>query len=168
VKTLLLLRHAKSSWDDPSLDDRSRPLASRGRKALPLLARHLEEAAPAPELVLCSSALRARETLEGVQPGLGGAEVRIEPGLYLAGGDELVDLLRALPGDPGTVMLVGHNPGLQELVLELAASGDDLERVRAKFPTGALATLQLEIEAWGDLEPGTGRLAALVVPRELG
>ena len=162
-----MLRHAKSSWDDPALDDRDRPLAPRGRKALPLLARHLEEVALAPQLVLCSSARRARETLEGIRPGLGDAEVQIMPGLYLVDSDELIGVLRALPGDPGTVMVVGHNPGLQELVLELAAVGDDLERLRAKFPTGGLATVELEIETWRELEPGSGRLVALVAPRDL-
>jgi phosphohistidine phosphatase len=167
VKTLLVLRHAKSSWDDASLADGDRPLAPRGRKALPLLARHLEDNVPPPELVLCSSARRAVETLEGVRPALGDVEVRIEPGLYLADSDELIDVLRTLPAEPGTVMLVGHNPGLQELVLELAAAGDDLERVRSKLPTGALATLELDIERWADLEPRAGRLASLAVPREL-
>lgn len=168
MKTLVVLRHAKSSWDDPSLDDHDRPLARRGRKALPLLARRLEEAGPTPDLVVCSSAQRARETLAGVQASLGDVAVRVEPELYMAGTDELIDRLRTLPAEAATVMLVGHNPGLQALILELAATGDQLERVRGKFPTGGLATIELDVETWQDVAPGTGRLVALVTPRELG
>jgi phosphohistidine phosphatase len=167
VKTLLVLRHAKSSWDEASLDDHDRPLAPRGRKALPLLARHLQHRVTPPELVLCSSAERARETLAGVARALGGPRVEIEGALYMAGADSLLDRLRSLPADTGVVMLVGHNPGLQSLVLALASEGDALGEVRAKFATGALATIELDVDTWADVAPGTGRLTGLVTPRAL-
>ena len=86
----------------------------------------------------------------------------------MAGSDQLIDRLRALPAETATVMLVGHNPGLQELILDLATTGDQLERVRGKFPTGGLATVELDVEKWEDVAPETGRLVGLVRPRELG
>ncbi len=166
MRHLYLLRHAKSSWEDPGLADRDRPLATRGRKAVTKVARHLRAEGIRPELVLCSSATRARETLEGLTEALGGADVTLDDGLYAAEADQLLERLRRVPDGIGSVMLIAHNPGLQDLAIDLASSGPDLERVREKFPTGALATIGLA-GSWHDLAPGLGVLESLVVPRDL-
>ncbi len=120
--------------------------------------------------MLCSTALRTRETLELVKPGLpDGVAVRIEPRVYGATAPELLALVHELPAAAGSVMLVGHNPGLEDLVLDLAGSGDDglLARVEEKFPTGALATLDFDVTAWSEITAGSGELTAYVVPRDL-
>jgi phosphohistidine phosphatase len=163
---LYLLRHAKSSWEDPGLADRARPLAPRGRAAAKKLARHLRAEGIRPELVLCSSAVRARQTLEGLADALGDAEVIVEDALYAADADQMLERLRRVPDRVGSVMLIAHNPGLQDLAIDLASSGQDLERLREKFPTGALATIRLT-GSWRDLVPGTGTIESLVVPRDL-
>jgi phosphohistidine phosphatase len=164
-----LLRHAKSSWDDPDVPDRLRPLAPRGARAVGTVARHLRAKAVAPDLVLCSPARRAVETWEGVAPGVPpDTAVEIDDAIYHADGDELLARLREVPSGIGSVLLVGHNPGLQELAIDLVGSGDAglRERLLTKFPTGALATLEAPGD-WHDLTWGGARLLALVVPREL-
>ncbi|WP_374443559.1 histidine phosphatase family protein [Stella sp.] len=167
-RTLLLLRHAKSSWADPGMDDFDRPLNGRGRRAVRAIARMLAEADARPALVLCSPARRTRETLEGVRPGLAGEpEVRFDRALYLADADRLGDIVRGLP-DVAQAMLVGHNPGLHDLARALAGAGDPALRRRLgdAFPTGALATIAFAGD-WRDARDGTGRLVAYVAPREL-
>jgi len=166
VKRLFLLRHAKSSWDDPGLDDRDRPLAPRGRRASELIAGHLRREGIAPSLVLCSSARRTRETLERVIPALDASDVSMEDGLYGASSGGLLERLREVPEDIESVMLVGHQPAIQELALDLAGDGAELARVRAKFPTAALATLLFAGE-WSELAPGSAELVAYVKPKEL-
>src|SRR5260221_7866994 len=123
MRTLYVLRHAKSDWGT-GLDDRDRPLAPRGARAVARLAAHWRAVGVHPAVVLCSPARRARETLDGVQASLGDAEVLIEDALYGAGASSMVDRVRRLPPALPSAMIVGHNPGLQELVLELAADGD--------------------------------------------
>src|SRR5262245_14559736 len=166
TKRLLLLRHAKSSWDEPSLADRDRPLAPRGHKAAERMAEHLRSNGPAVDLVLCSSALRTTETLEHIGRAFGDAEMVVEDGLYGASDDELLERLRAVPNDADGVALIGHNPGIQDRATGLAGGGDDLERMRTKFPTGALAVLEFDAP-WGDLSPGGCRLVAFVTPKDL-
>lgn len=164
---LFILRHAKSSWDDPGLDDRERPLAPRGQRTCKVMAEHLRTNAIEPELVLCSSARRTRETLEGVAPT--GKHV-IESELYSATTGDLVNRLHRVPDDVGSVMLIGHNPALQMLVLRLARRDPEAAGTRAaverKFPTGALATLTFEC-GWSELGPGSARLAGFLTPKEL-
>ena len=167
VRRLHLLRHAKSSWDDRALTDRDRPLAPRGRRAATRIARWAREHEVHPQVVVTSSAVRARETLQGVLPGLGEPEVCIEVALYAASAETLLRRIRALPDEAEEAMLVGHNPGLGDLVLQLAEPGKLRERAEAKVPTGALATLEADIASWSELEPGGARLVAFVVPREL-
>src|SRR5437588_5063680 len=143
-KQLFVLRHAKSSWDDPGLDDRERPLAPRGRRAVKRLAEHVRAHDIHPAQVLCSSARRTRETFEGVDPG---GELVVEPELYSASGDDLLERLRQVPEGTASVMLIGHNPALQVLLLKLtgangqaqpAAGGGSLSpklaEVQRKFP----------------------------------
>jgi phosphohistidine phosphatase len=167
VRRLLLLRHAKSSWDDGTLQDRDRPLAPRGRRATKRIARWAQEHDVRPQLVVCSSAVRARETLNGVIAGLGDPEVWTESTLYAAGVETLLERVRALPEAVEEAMLVGHNPGLADLLLLLAEPGELRRRAEAKVPTGALATLEADITTWSELEPGGARLVSFVVPREL-
>jgi phosphohistidine phosphatase len=167
MRRLHLLRHAKSSWDDPTLRDRDRPLARRGQKAVARIAAWAQEHGVRPQLVLSSDARRARDTLEGVTSGLGAPEVKLEDGLYAASAETLMERVRSLPDDVDEAMLVGHNPGLGDLLLVLARPGELRERAEAKVPTGALATLEADIESWSELEPGSARLVTFVVPREL-
>lgn len=166
--TLLLLRHAKSSWVDPTLPDHDRPLASRGRRDAKRIAKHLAglELELEPELVLCSSAVRTRETLELVRPALDNSKVLFEDGLYGASSDELLARIRVVPDAVGSVMLIGHNPGLEQLALLLASSGDELRGLETKFPTAALATLAVET-TWSRLAPGDAILTAYIVPKQL-
>lgn len=166
VKRLFLLRHAKSSWDDPSLADHDRPLAPRGRRASALIAEHLRRSRIRPALVLCSSAKRTRETLEGVRDALGPVDVLFEDGLYGTSSEHLLRRLREVPDEVESVMLVGHQPAIQELALHLAAAGSELERLRAKFPTAALATLTFA-GAWSELGTDGAELVAYVQPKQL-
>ena len=163
VKRLVLLRHAKSSWSDPGPADHDRPLNGRGRRAAPVVGRHLRDAGLVPDLVLCSSAVRARATLDrlGLPDDI---VVRVEDDLYGADPDEIVELLRAVPDAVGSVLVVAHNPGLEELTELLVA---DERSLPDRFPTAALAELRLPIARWDDVAPGGATLASFVTPREL-
>lgn len=132
-----------------------------------MIAKHVRKARIEPDLVLCSSAARTRETLERVRPALGDAAVSIEDGLYAASHEAILERLRAVDDGLTSVMVIGHNPGLQDLALALASTGAGLERLRAKFPTAALATIVVLGGSWSALAPGAAELAAYVVPREL-
>ncbi|HEY7004807.1 MAG TPA: histidine phosphatase family protein [Gaiellaceae bacterium] len=166
VPALYLLRHAKSSWADASLSDHDRPLAPRGRRDASRIAKHLPRLGCEPNLVLCSSALRTRETFELVEPALGKASVLFEEALYGATADDLLACINVVPDAVDSLMLIGHNPGLQELALDLASSGDDLGRLESKFPTAAVATLALA-KTWSHVGPGDAVLADYVVPKQL-
>lgn len=166
---LLLLRHAKSGWDDPSLGDFERPLAPRGRRAAPVMARYMRERCLLPDLVLCSTAARACETWELVQPELGvDPPVRLLQALYLAGPARLLAVLTRVAPDTGRVLLIGHNPGLESLAARLARSGrpEDLRALEEKFPTAALARIAFD-GPWADLAESGGTLAGFVQPRDL-
>jgi phosphohistidine phosphatase len=168
VKVLYLLRHAKSSHGGGEADH-DRPLAERGRRAAPLIAEHMRRQKIAPALVLCSPARRTRETLELLAPALADDTARrFEEGLYQAGAAALLERVRQVPHHVPTVMVVGHNPAVQELALTLAGGGADLERLRDKFPTAALATLAFDGAAWHELAPGDAELTGYVTPAELG
>jgi phosphohistidine phosphatase len=169
VRTLHLLRHAKSSWDDETIPDHDRPLSPRGARAARKIAAHLPSAAVHPALVLCSSAHRTVETLEVLRPTLGErAEVSIEPELYGADAAGILDRLRIVDAQIPEILVIAHNPGLQDLAIELAGDGDAvmLNRLRIKFPTGALATFDLDV-SWAELGPGHAHLTNLVTPKEL-
>jgi phosphohistidine phosphatase len=152
TRQLFILRHAKSSWENPGLDDHERPLAPRGRQAVNVLAEYLRTSGIRPALVLCSSSRRTLETLEGVAPE---GEQLIEPELYSASGPELHERLRRVPAGVGSVMVIGHNPAMQTIVLRLAGGG-----------TGALATLTFE-GPWSELASGGARLDGFVRPKAL-
>jgi phosphohistidine phosphatase len=167
AKRLYLLRHAKSSWDDPELEDHERPLAPRGKRATKRIAKHLRRERIEPSLVLCSSSERTRETLDRIAPALGATDARIESELYGAGDRELLERLRRVPDSVASVMLIGHNPGIQSLAVRLAGSGEDLARVERKYPTAALATLTVPDDSWSELDSGRSELVGFVLPREL-
>ena len=165
---LWLLRHAKSSWDDPRAPDEDRPLTPRGVRAAERMGEHLGALDIRPELVLCSSALRTRQTLARVLPGLGTAlEVRIEQTMYTFDADVLLERLRDVSPEMSSVLLVGHNPALQDLAVRLADRSDRLDELALKFPTGALAEIEFGSGPWHTLAERPGELTRFVVPREL-
>jgi phosphohistidine phosphatase len=170
VKTLLLLRHAKSSWDQPGLRDHDRPLARRGKLAAPLMGRYLVEHGLVPDRVLCSSAARTRQTWERVAACLDDqTSVEIDADLYAAGAETLLDIVRSTDDAINSLMLIGHNPGLEMLAANLAGSGDPLAtaRMRLKFPTAALAELRFQAVRWQDVMPDAGDLVRFIRPRDL-
>jgi phosphohistidine phosphatase len=167
VKRLWLLRHAKSSWDQPSLADADRPLAPQGQRAAEVLAAHLAASDVRPTVVLCSSSLRTRETLAAILPALGTPSRSGSSRLYGAGAAQLLDRLRQVSNKASSAMLIAHNPGIQDLALALATGGPALAGLREKFPTGALTTVELDVERWRDLDHGTGTATILVTPRSL-
>jgi len=169
--TLYLLRHAKSSWDQPTVSDMERPLSARGREAAPRMGRHMREAEQAPDLVLCSPAARARQTLELALTSLGHKpEVRVIDGLYNFGdGSGLLQIIHKEGGDNRGLMLVGHNPSLEYLAITLAGQGssEDLKSMAKKYPTAALAVITFDAERWDDIRPGAGNLVSFTKPKTL-
>ena len=163
---LLLLRHAKSSWDQPDLVDHERPLAPRGRRAASAVGEHLRGLAEPPQLVLCSSAARTVEMLGRIRSSLpAGATITIDEGLYAADADDLFGDVRRLPPAVTCVLLIGHNPGIGDLAVMLAGHGDRAARaaMAAKFPTAALAHLAIAAP-WSDIESGAATLEEYWTP----
>ncbi len=162
MKTLLILRHAKSSWDDPAMADHERPLNTRGRMAAPQIARLLRDEGLLPHHILCSTAVRARQTVEllAEESGYSGP-VEYREDLYLASPWRCLAALGELPAACATAMLVGHNPGLEELLQGLTGEEEHL-------PTAALAQVQLDVAEWGELSTQTrAALVNLWRPKEL-
>lgn len=169
-RRLLLLRHGKSAWPD-GVADHQRPLAPRGEAAVPLMARFLAKQLALPDLVLVSDARRTRETFAKLSGEIFGLAHRLEPRIYEAGAGSLLRVVNEVAEDVGTLMLVGHNPGMQSLALRLAHSAnsapDDLVRLNRKFPTAGLAELAF-VGPWSRLGPGAARLASFTTPAMLG
>jgi phosphohistidine phosphatase len=168
--SLFLLRHAKSAWDDPALGDHDRPLNKRGRAAAEAMGAWMARQGIRPDLVLCSTALRARQTLDRVLPHLGGARAAYEDELYLASSARLIARLRQVPVGADGVLLVGHEPGIGQLAVALSGPGsafEDAALMRAKFPTGALAWITFEAKAWRGIGRGLGVLKKFIYPRML-
>jgi phosphohistidine phosphatase len=169
ARQLLLLRHAKSAW--PDVADHERPLARRGRRDAPFAGRWLRTAARVPDCIVCSTARRARETWQ-----LAAAELDASPAasfdqrVYGAAAGELLDLARETAPGARRLLIVGHDPAMQQLTLTLASArtddSDALDRVRDKFPTAAIAVLEFT-GTWQELGPGQARLINFVVPRDL-
>lgn len=168
---LLLLRHAKSSWDDPALDDFDRPLTKRGTKAATAIGQHLDSAGLAPSLVLCSTAVRTRATVTLVLREINAVTpaVVFEDALYLASAATLLARVRESEARHKTVLLVAHNPGLHALALELAGEGrrDVLADLAMQFPTAALAHLAFRSRDWNSIGPASGELVEFLLPRKL-
>jgi len=161
MKTLYLLRHAKSSWDDPSLKDFDRPLNKRGQKAAPKIARLIRKRKLQPELVVSSPAVRASQTTELVREAAGmTAPVRFEAEIYEATPHRLLKLIQGIDDQMNSAMLVGHNPGFEELVAALTGESK-------RMPTAALACIELDVQRWSEVAPGSGKLSWLVRPKDL-
>ena len=166
MKRLRLLRHAKSSWEDPGLADHDRPLSKRGRNALPRLLDHVEGLELRPDLVMCSSSRRTSETLDGILPALGQkARVESDRSLYGAGAGQLVTELRRLDDHVTTVFLIGHNPGVADLVDLLAADPATGRAAIDAFPTAAVAVLSVA-GPWSALQPACASLESFWAPRQ--
>lgn len=171
-RILYLQRHAKSSWADAGQADHERPLNSRGRDACKRLGRHWRDAGILPELVLCSDAVRTRETFERIAARLKAEPppVVFDPALYLAEPEAILQVVAGQPAKLRRLMVVGHNPGLEELAQLMIGDGDPalVGRLVDKFPTGALATLDFgKARGWRDLKPRAARLADYVIPADL-
>ncbi|MFB7088342.1 histidine phosphatase family protein [Streptomyces sp. NPDC056296] len=167
LRRLVVLRHAKSARPE-GVADHDRPLAGRGRRDAPAAGRALAQSDRLPDLALSSTALRARQTWELASAQWGTPPpVHYDARLYAAGVPDLLEAVREVPADIETLLLVGHNPGLEELVLALAgdALDDTLDRVRAKYPTSAIAVLDWHGTTWRALAPGAALLTAMTVPR---
>ncbi len=171
MKTLLLLRHAKSAWSDARLADHDRPLNRRGERSARAMADHVAADLPRPDLILCSTALRTRQTLAALVKRLGTPTppISLDRGLYLASETTLLDHLQSVADEISTVLLIGHNDGIGDLAVALAGSGPAaaLDQLREKYPTGALAVFALPA-GWRELGPATARLVEFTRPRDLG
>ncbi|MDX6522360.1 MAG: phosphohistidine phosphatase [Gaiellales bacterium] len=167
MRTLHILRHAKSSWGDETLTDHARPLSPRGIRDAKRIAKHLGTLGAPLDAVFCSSAVRTRQTLDLIESSIGDASVEVEEGLYGASVDVLLERVHGIPDSVHSALVIGHNPGLEELVLLLAAPGPLLSEVIAKFPTGALATLALGDRTWSSVSKGDGELVGFSIPKDL-
>ena len=168
MKTLFLLRHAKSDWADPDQSDFDRPLNARGRKAARAMGRELRRLGLAADQILASPAARVAETLALLADGYG-ARMPIDEDerLYLASADALLRIARNTDDRHSSRLLVGHNPGLHDLTLRLAQDGPGRAEVVAKYPTGALAEIAFNVDQWAEIAPASGQLARFVRPRDL-
>lgn len=170
MKTLTLLRHAKSGWDDPVSRDFDRPLNAKGKRAAQAVGRHMRELGLAFDHVVASPAIRVGETLDAIEAGYGRKIAPVwERRIYLASAATLLDVVHDLPGEAERVLLVGHNPGLEDLVLMLVpdGSGDLRALVEQKYPTATLAEMTLDIAAWDAATTGGATLTRYVRPRDL-
>jgi phosphohistidine phosphatase len=169
MKTLTLLRHAKSTWDDPIARDFDRPLNPRGRRAACAVGREMKALGLAYDMALASPARRVAETLEEVQQAFGPLPLTWEQRIYLASTETLMELVRTTDDSAGRLLLVGHNPGLENLALLLTREeGGPLRgEVEIKYPTGTLAEIGLPVDRWGEVSPGRGTLARFIRPRDL-
>lgn len=171
MKTLTLLRHAKSSWDDPVARDFDRPLNAKGQRAAAAMGRYIRSEAPAFDHVVASPATRVVETIEQVEAGYGS---ELAPAwdrrIYLASASSLLDIVHTLPPGADSALLIGHNPGLEDLILMLIPdrAGDALrDSVEEKFPTAAIAVMTFDVAGWAAIRAGSGTLIRFIRPRDL-
>ncbi len=168
--TLTLFRHAKSSWDYPNLEDIDRPLTPRGEAAAPLMAANLAKHSIAPDLILCSPSQRTRQTIVLALPAFATRpEVDYADALYHAGVETLHAILRHVPAAARSVMIVGHNPGLQSFAMHLIGSGEPkaLHAIAGKFPTSGAAVITFDAKDWSKIKRASGHLDMFVTPRML-
>ncbi|WP_342750192.1 histidine phosphatase family protein [Phreatobacter oligotrophus] len=169
MRRLILLRHAKSDWP-PGMVDHDRPLAARGRRAAPLIGRWLVDNGFVPDRALVSTAERTRETWALASAGLiAMPAATFEPRIYEAPAWQLLNVIRETPDDVATLLLVGHNTGIEDLAARLIGAGpeDQRRRLARKYPTGGLAVIDCAAHSWRDIAAGIGTLHAFVVPRDL-
>ncbi len=169
MRKLILFRHAKSDWPE-GVSDIDRPLGARGREAAPRMGQYLKDEGLLPDLVLVSPALRTRQTWELAAPPLEPVTMRFEPRIYAAAASNLLDIVREADDAAKILMLVGHNPGMQELAARLVGYGDRyaFARLTQKFPTAGVAVLDFDAESWRDLAERSARLDRFVTPKTLG
>jgi phosphohistidine phosphatase len=169
MKRLLLLRHAKSAWPD-GIEDHDRPLGDRGRRDAPMMGAYLASAGLQPDLALVSSARRTQETWALVEPALKEpCFARTVPSIYEAEPQAILAAIHDVPDESETLLVIGHNPGFEELAVLLAPQGeaDALGRLRTKYPTSGLAAIAFDLERWVDVAPGSGWLEVFVSPKTL-
>lgn len=169
MKSLTLLRHAKSGWDDAVERDFDRPLNPRGRRAARTVGKEMRAQGLAFDLVIASPARRVIETLEEVVSAYGALDPQYDERLYLAPVETLMEIARAAPEPAQRLLLIGHNPGLEELALLLAKAGAGplRDEVEVKYPTGTIAEIELPADRWSAIREGTGRIARFIRPRDL-
>lgn len=169
MRRLLLLRHAKSDWPE-GIDDAMRPLADRGRRDAQEMGKAIKREGFAPDFAMISTALRTRQTWDLASPQFGTkVPMREENGLYAASERAIIEFVRAAPDDAKTLMIVGHNPGLERLARSFAKSGDPdaIRRLEKKYPTCGLAVIELPVNAWKETGPPAGRLEIFLTPKTL-
>ena len=171
MKILGLFRHAKSDWLDPRARDFDRPLNERGRKGAAIMGRHVRDHGVAWDRMISSPAIRCAETIEIACEAAGRpVAVNWDRRIYLASSATLIDILRETEGDPRAVLMVGHNPGLEDLIFDLVpddGSSPLRDVVEVKFPTASFAVLELDIERWAELKDNCAQLVHLTRPRDL-
>jgi phosphohistidine phosphatase len=173
MKTIFLLRHAKSDWGNPALKDHERSLNERGQEAAPRMAEYIKSKRYKPDIVLCSAARRTVETYDLVKSALGDAPVKFEESLYLAEMRNLIERINWLDDALTSVLMIGHNPGLEQLanVLTRSPEKEDEEklhkRMRDKFSTASFVVIKMPVDAWRDVKPGIGKLKDFMRPKDL-
>ncbi len=169
MKTLTLLRHAKSGWDDPVARDFDRPLNPKGRRAAATMGKHLRALGLTFDRVIASPAVRVQETLDDVATGFGPVAPEWDKRLYLASAASLLDVVRETPAEVASLLLVGHNPGLEDLVLMLVPDerGGLRDTVEEKYPTATLAAMTFAVDDWADVAAGGAILTRFVRPRDV-
>ena len=171
MRRLILFRHAKSDWSEEGLDDHVRPLNARGKRVAGPMGAWLTGRGFRPDLVLCSTAKRARATWDLAKVALTPApKATFDPELYMASAATLLAKVKELPAEIQTVLIVGHNPGLEQFVKLVASKGDPEARraLSEKFPTAAIAVIDFPFDDWSQIKPDAGRLDRFVTPRSLG
>lgn len=169
LRTLYLLRHAKSSWRDSELSDFDRPLNKRGLRARVDIASYMDQMNYRPDVIICSTAKRAVMTLDAVRPLVPDSKIVMDEGMYLADPQALAHRIEQVENDNRSILLLGHNPGLHMLALALSVpvSGPQFTALQAKYPTAALCVLQTHQQSWKPVTPNSYQLADFVLPREL-
>jgi phosphohistidine phosphatase len=171
MKTLTLLRHAKSGWDDPVARDFDRPLNAKGRRAARAMGQHMRDRGLVFDHIIASPAVRVVETLDEVRETYGRAlEANWDKRVYLASAETLLDVVQEAPDSADRLLLSGHNPGMEDLILMLVPDRDeDTERdkVEEKFPTASVAEIRFEVEHWADVRENGGSLTLFIRPRDI-
>ncbi|MEO0499871.1 MAG: histidine phosphatase family protein [Pseudomonadota bacterium] len=170
MKSVTLLRHAKSSWDDPVERDFDRPLNMKGRRAATRMGRYLRDEGLTFDHLVASPAVRVIETLDGVEEGYGAKiAAAFDKRVYMAAGETLLDIVHETDADADRLLLMGHNPGLEDLIFMLVPPGQSDARaaIDVKFPTATLCEMVFDTNDWEEIAAGAGRIERLVRPRDL-
>lgn len=170
MKTLYFMRHAKSDWSDGTLSDHDRPLNARGRRAAAKMGAILQRLDVNPDVVLCSTAVRACETLSRVMSaGNFNWPIVKEQRLYGAGADAILQVIRQQPATSSSILLVGHNPGFEDLVVGLSDPATNISsymRIKKKYPTAAFAAVMFDVDVFQDVSLGRGTLRQFIKPKD--